>query len=86
MSDPHRTTVAAAGVTKRFGGTVALDDVSLVVRSGEIHGLVGRNGAGKSTLVSLLTGLLAPDAGQVTFGAEPAPPLADREAWRRRVA
>jgi simple sugar transport system ATP-binding protein len=74
------------GVTKRFGVTVALDDVSLAVRPGEIHALVGRNGAGKSTLVSLLTGLLAPDDGRVSFGGAAAPPLADREAWRRRVA
>src|SRR3954452_16548643 len=81
------TAVAAAGgVTKRFGVTVALDDVSLAVRPGEIHALVGRNGAGKSTLVSLLTGLLPPDEGEVTFGGEQAPPLSDREAWRRRVA
>ncbi|HEU5159454.1 MAG TPA: sugar ABC transporter ATP-binding protein [Streptosporangiaceae bacterium] len=86
---PERATdavAAAHGVTKRFGGTVALDDVSLTVRPGEIHALVGRNGAGKSTLVALLTGLLAPDAGAVTFGGAPAPPVADREAWRRRVA
>ncbi len=85
MSDPA-SVAAAHGVTKRFGGTVALDDVSLAVRAGEIHALVGRNGAGKSTLVSLLTGLLAADEGAVTFGGEPAPPLPDREAWRRRVA
>ncbi|HZB30572.1 MAG TPA: sugar ABC transporter ATP-binding protein [Streptosporangiaceae bacterium] len=77
---------AAHAVTKRFGGTLALDGVSLAVRTGEIHALVGRNGAGKSTLVSLLTGLLSPDEGEVTFGGAPAPPISDREAWRRRVA
>jgi simple sugar transport system ATP-binding protein len=63
---------AAHAVTKRFGSTVALKDVSLAVRPGEIHALVGRNGAGKSTLVSLLTGLLSPDEGEVTFGGAPA--------------
>ena len=80
------TVAAVHSVTKRFGSTVALDDVSLAVRPGEIHALVGRNGAGKSTLVSLLTGLLPPDEGEVTFGGAPAPPISDREAWRRRVA
>jgi simple sugar transport system ATP-binding protein len=78
--------VAAEGIDKRFGSTVALDSVHLSVRAGETHALVGRNGAGKSTLVSILTGLEAPDAGTVTFSGEPAPPLGDREAWRRRVA
>src|SRR5260221_283993 len=47
----------AENVSKSFGETKALIDVSLNVLSGECHGLVGRNGAGKSTLVSLLTGL-----------------------------
>ncbi|WP_158887776.1 sugar ABC transporter ATP-binding protein [Amycolatopsis anabasis] len=78
--------VEASGVGRRFGPTVALRDVSLTVRTGESHALVGRNGAGKSTLVSILTGLSKPDNGTVAFGGEVAPPLADREAWRRRVA
>jgi simple sugar transport system ATP-binding protein len=77
---------AAHAISKRFGVTVALDDVSLEVAGGQVHALVGRNGAGKSTLVSVLTGLVAPDSGTVEFGGEPAPPLADREAWRSRVA
>jgi simple sugar transport system ATP-binding protein len=78
--------VEALGVGRRYGPTVALADVSLTVAAGESHALVGRNGAGKSTLVSILTGLSKPDTGIVTFGGEPAPPLGDREAWRRRVA
>jgi simple sugar transport system ATP-binding protein len=77
---------AARAVSRRFGVTVALDEVSLRVNQGEVHALVGRNGAGKSTLVSVLTGLLAPDSGSVELGGEPSPPLADREAWRRKVA
>src|SRR5437763_7357857 len=76
----------ATGVTKRFGATVALDEVGLTVRPAESHALVGRNGAGKSTLVSVLTGLIRPDAGTVRFHGEPAPPLTDRSAWRARVA
>ncbi|WP_063533992.1 sugar ABC transporter ATP-binding protein [Burkholderia sp. MSMB1589WGS] len=78
--------VEARAVTKRFGPHTALADVDLCVRPGESHALVGRNGAGKSTLVSILTGLRKPDAGIVRFGGEDAPPLADRDGWRARVA
>lgn len=76
----------ARAVSKRFGATVALDDVTLRIREGHSHALVGRNGAGKSTLVSVLTGMTAPDQGAVMFAGEPAPALADRDAWRRNVA
>jgi simple sugar transport system ATP-binding protein len=76
----------AAGITKRFGSTVALSDARITIAPGQTHALVGRNGAGKSTLVSILTGLQTPDEGTVTFGGEPAPRPADRDAWRRRVA
>jgi simple sugar transport system ATP-binding protein len=76
----------AAGITKRFGSTVALHDVGIVIQPGETHALVGRNGAGKSTLVAILTGLEPADAGTVRFDGEPAPALGDREAWQQRVA
>ncbi|QRP44443.1 sugar ABC transporter ATP-binding protein [Amycolatopsis sp. FDAARGOS 1241] len=78
--------VSAHGVGKRYGPTVALHDVSLTVRAGESHALVGRNGAGKSTLVSILTGLSKTDTGSVEFGGEPAPPLAKQDEWKARVA
>ena len=78
--------VEAIGVSKRYGATVALSDARIRVLPGESHALVGRNGAGKSTLVGILTGLRAPDSGEVRFSGEPAPPVADREAWRARVA
>jgi simple sugar transport system ATP-binding protein len=73
-------------VSKAFGETRALVDVSLDVRPSECHGLVGRNGAGKSTLVSLLTGLSRPDRGSIRLAGQPAPGLADRGAWLERVA
>src|SRR5258708_27313653 len=73
-------------VSKSFGETRALVDVSLNVLPGECHGLVGRNGAGKSTLVSLLTGLSRPDHGSVRLAGQAAPGLADRGGWLERVA
>ncbi|MEU0196203.1 sugar ABC transporter ATP-binding protein [Streptomyces afghaniensis] len=76
----------ARGVVKRYGPTTALADGQLTVVPGESHALVGRNGAGKSTLVRILTGLQAPDEGTVRFDGDLAPPLADRDAWRRKVA
>ncbi|MFI6660009.1 sugar ABC transporter ATP-binding protein [Streptomyces sp. NPDC050523] len=78
--------VEARDVVRRYGPTTALADGRLTVLAGESHALVGRNGAGKSTLVRVLTGLEAPDEGTVRFDGEPAPPLADRDAWRRKVA
>jgi rhamnose transport system ATP-binding protein len=59
------------GVSKRFGSTQALDDVSLTLHKGEIHALLGENGAGKSTLIKIMTGVEQPDAGQMAVdGAE----------------
>ena len=78
--------VEAIGISKRYGATVALSDAHIRVMPGESHALVGRNGAGKSTLVGILTGLREPDVGEVRFSGEPAPPVSDREGWRRRVA
>ncbi|WAZ25565.1 sugar ABC transporter ATP-binding protein [Streptomyces cinnabarinus] len=78
--------VEARGIVKRYGPTTALADGRLTVLPGESHALVGRNGAGKSTLVTVLTGLQAADQGGVRFDGEPAPALADRDAWRRKVA
>lgn len=56
-----------AGITKAYHGVKALDDVSLQVRRGEVHALMGENGAGKSTLMKILTGLVKPDRGTIRF-------------------
>lgn len=61
------TELTVSGVTKRFGGLLAVSQVSLQIRAGRIHGLIGPNGAGKSTMIGLISGFLRPDAGQITF-------------------
>lgn len=63
--------IEADSITKRFGGAVALDDVSVSVRAGEIYALVGENGAGKSTLMRILAGVLEPTEGTVLVDGEP---------------
>jgi branched-chain amino acid transport system ATP-binding protein len=55
------------GLTKRFGGVVACDGVTLGVAPGELHAVIGPNGAGKTTLIGQLTGEIAPDAGRIVF-------------------
>ena len=61
------TLLDATGISKHFGGVLALDDVSIDVGPGEAVGLVGPNGAGKTTFFNCLLGLLRPDAGRAPF-------------------
>jgi ABC-type sugar transport system ATPase subunit len=58
-------------LVKRFGGLTAVDDVSLVVRAGEVVGLVGDNGAGKSTLIKCVSGVYQGDGGEILLSGEP---------------
>ncbi|MCF3934234.1 sugar ABC transporter ATP-binding protein [Acuticoccus sp. M5D2P5] len=63
--------IEVRGLSKRYPGVLALDDVSLGVRAGEVHVLFGENGAGKSTLISILAGANQPTAGEIRFRGEP---------------
>ncbi|MER7731691.1 sugar ABC transporter ATP-binding protein [Streptomyces erythrochromogenes] len=77
MSPPPRPgaepLVRMRGLSKRFGGTLALDSVGLDLHSGSVLALLGPNGAGKSTLIKVLAGVHHPDAGEVTVAGHPLP-------------
>jgi simple sugar transport system ATP-binding protein len=74
--------LSALGITKRFGSLVALDDVSMTVRPGTMHALLGGNGAGKSTLVKCIMGYYLPDTGQISIDKQPVTIRNPREALR----
>lgn len=65
MNAMHAVALETYNLTKRFGAFMALDGVSLAVRPGTMHALLGENGAGKSTLVKCIVGYLRPDDGAV---------------------
>ncbi|WP_130012201.1 sugar ABC transporter ATP-binding protein [Serinicoccus sediminis] len=69
-STPTQPVLRATGVTKRFFGNAVLEDVTLELHPGQVHGLVGENGAGKSTLMKVLAGVHQPDEGSVEIGGE----------------
>ena len=84
LSNPERpeALLSFRGVTKRFGGTLAVHEIDLDFRQGEVHALLGANGAGKSTLIKLLAGVHEPDSGEIFLGGQridhvrPRPPMA----------
>ncbi|MDX2202144.1 MAG: ABC transporter ATP-binding protein [Hyphomicrobiaceae bacterium] len=86
MAEPAagaRPILATEGLTRRFGGLIAVRDVSITLERGELHAVIGPNGAGKTTLVSLLAGELRPSAGRILLdGAD----IGGEPAWRRTRA
>lgn len=74
------------GLSKRFGPTVALDDVHLVAEPDEVHAIVGENGAGKSTLMHIVSGGMRPDSGEMSVDGAPYAPASPHDGRRRGVA
>ncbi len=90
----HQDAAAADGtyvlnlrnIAKRFGATQALEDVSLALRPGEVHALLGENGAGKSTLIKVMTGVHQPDRGEILLAGQPIAIASAAEAQRYGIA
>jgi ribose transport system ATP-binding protein len=78
--------LSATGLTKRYGGITALQDVSLALAPGEVHALLGANGAGKSTLVKILAGIVQPDEGGLVLNGGPVKFGSPQAAYRAGVA
>ena len=72
MAPPPVAVVEIRNISKWFGQTQALDDVSIAFQAGEVHALLGENGAGKSTLIKIMTGVQEPDAGRLFIDGQPA--------------
>ena len=78
--------MALRGVTKRFGSVIALHDVDIEVKPGEVHCLLGDNGAGKSTLIKILSGVFKPTAGEILIDGGPVVFRNPRDAQERGIA
>ncbi len=80
-----RAILSVEGITKRFGGITALEDVSLALREGEVLGLIGPNGSGKTTLFEIISGFQTPDEGTVNYEGVDITNLSPEERARRRL-
>ena len=88
-SDTHATVeplLSLEAITKRFGSFAALSDVSLELRPGEIHCILGENGAGKSTLCNLIFGVHRPDSGVMRFRGVPFQPSGPADSLSQGIA
>jgi branched-chain amino acid transport system ATP-binding protein len=82
----HKTTLDVQGLTKKFGGLLAADDVTFQVSQNTVHGLIGPNGAGKTTVFNMISGVLPATAGSIRLLDEPLDELPTWERTRRGVA
>src|SRR5688572_26702740 len=82
----RRPVLEVAHVSRGFGATLALDDVSMALYGGEIHALLGENGAGKSTLIKIITGVQQLDAGEIRIDGQPVRIASSQEAQRLGIA
>src|SRR5579871_3896952 len=80
MSASEVASIRLVSIGKRYAGTSALDDVSLEIKPGTVHALVGANGAGKSTLGKIIGGVIRPDDGQMFVNDRPVRYTSPREA------
>jgi branched-chain amino acid transport system ATP-binding protein len=80
------TLLAVEGVSRRFGGLLAVDGVSIAADQGRITGLIGPNGAGKTTLFGLISGFIAPNEGAIRYAGEHITRLPVHERARRGIA
>src|SRR5690349_7124010 len=81
-----RISLDLIGITKVYPSAVALNQVSLGIRGGEVVGLIGENGAGKSTLMKVLGGTIVPDEGEIVIDGKTASHLTPAEALARGIA
>jgi ribose transport system ATP-binding protein len=79
---PGHPALLLQNISKRFGPVLANDDVTVEIRAGEIHALLGENGSGKSTLLSIASGIQAPDSGTVVIGGQVLPSASPRTAMQ----
>jgi len=82
----HKTTLDVQGLTKKFGGLLAADDVTFQVSQNTVHGLIGPNGAGKTTVFNMISGVLPATAGSIRLVGEPLDELPTWERTKRGVA
>jgi branched-chain amino acid transport system ATP-binding protein len=83
---PDQPLLRIDALTKRFGGFIALDNVSVDIRPGERFGLIGPNGSGKTTLINCISGAFRTETGTVVFGGEDITPLPPHIRTRRGIA
>jgi branched-chain amino acid transport system ATP-binding protein len=83
---PGKSVLQLDGISKRFGGVVATDGVTLGIEAGEVHALIGPNGAGKTTLIGQISGNIATDAGSIRFLGEDITRLAQHQRVARGLA